>query len=295
VLPPTADAATLTSHPRKGAMMHRTLRPRLVVLLALVALTVVPAVTFASHSWGNYHWARTSNPFTLKVGDNVTSTWDSHLDVAIADWNASSVLNLTEVAGQARGKNCRPTDGRIEVCNGTYGNNGWLGIAQIWITGGVHITQATTKVNDTYFNTPTYNTPAWRQFVMCQEIGHDFGLDHQDVNFNNANLGSCMDYTNDPDGPPSNEHPNAHDYDQLETIYAHLDDFTTIKAVRAQSQEIRDLDLSHPSTWGRIVKASPGGRIALFELDFGAGNKVLTYVILADEAAGEEPGTRRDR
>ena len=62
---------------------------------------------------------------------------------------------------------------------------------------------------------------------MCQEIGHDFGLDHQDENFSNPNVGSCMDYTNDPDGGdpygPSNEHPNLHDYDQLETIYSHAD------------------------------------------------------------------------
>jgi hypothetical protein len=32
-----------------------------------------------------------------------------------------------------------------------------------------------------------------------------------------------MDYTDDPDGPPSNEHPNAHDFEQLETIYNHID------------------------------------------------------------------------
>jgi hypothetical protein len=58
---------------------------------------------------------------------------------------------------------------------------------------------------------------------MCQEIAHDFGLDHQDEAFSNPNLGSCMDYTNDPDGPPSNEHPNAHDFEQLAAIYAHSD------------------------------------------------------------------------
>jgi predicted Zn-dependent protease len=58
---------------------------------------------------------------------------------------------------------------------------------------GSHIVQGTTKVNDTYFNTATYNTRAWRQLVMCQEVGHTFGLDHQDETFNNPNLGSCMD------------------------------------------------------------------------------------------------------
>ena len=116
------------------------------------------------------------------------------------------------MAGRSKG-NCKPTVGRIEVCNGNYGNNGWLGIAQIWITGGVHITQATTKLNDTYFNTPTYNTPAWRQLVVCQEVGHNFGLGHQDENFDNVNLNTCMDYTSDP---ASNQHPNNHDYWQLD-------------------------------------------------------------------------------
>jgi len=195
--------------------MRKTLLPA-GVIFGLMMLFVGTAA--ANHSWGNYHWYRTSNPVVLQVGDNVNSTWDSRLNAAISDWNASSVLDLRKATGQAR-KNCKATAGRIEVCNGTYGNNGWLGIAQIWASGD-HITQAITKVNDTYFNTSKYNTSAWRQLVMCQEIGHDFGLGHQDENFSNANLGTCMDYTSDPS---SNQHPNTHDYDQLELIYGHLD------------------------------------------------------------------------
>lgn len=175
---------------------------------------------------GSYHWARTANALNLSVGDNVSSTWDPYLDGAIADWSASSVVKLTKVSSAKDPVSCSPTSGRIEACNSAYGSTGWLGIAQIWASGS-HITQATTKVNDTYFNTATYNTPAWRSLVMCQEVAHGFGLDHQDENFNNTNLGSCMDYTNDPDGggayEPSNEHPNQHDFDQLASIYAHLD------------------------------------------------------------------------
>lgn len=49
----------------------------------------------ANHSWGGYHWARTSNPFTLKVGDNVSAAWDGYLDEAITDWSVSSVLKET--------------------------------------------------------------------------------------------------------------------------------------------------------------------------------------------------------
>ena len=66
--------------------------------------------------------------------------------------------------------------------------------------GRTHITQAITKLNDTYFNTAAYNTPAWRRLVTCQEIAHNFGLDHQDEAFDNPNLGLCMDYTSDPGG-----------------------------------------------------------------------------------------------
>lgn len=187
-----------------------------------LALAVV-GTALANHAWGNYHWARSSNPVSLDIGDNVSAGWDTYLNTAVSDWDQSTVLSLRGVAGGTTGSTCAPTSGRIEVCNAEYGTTGWLGVAQIWVTKGSHITQATTKVNDTYFNQAQYNTAAWRSLVMCQEVGHDFGLDHQDENFNNPNLGTCMDYTNDPDGPPSNEHPNSHDYEQLLLIYEHLD------------------------------------------------------------------------
>src|SRR5215218_7529378 len=210
----------------------------LAVLLALVAYS--PAAQ-ANHSWGNYHWARTSNPFTLKLADNVTSQWDTYLRTTSSDWSLSSVLDTRVVGGRTSSATCSPTSGRVEVCNAAYGENNWLGLAQIWISSRQHIVAGTTKVNDTYFNTATYNTPPWRNLVMCQEVGHTLGLDHQDEIKNNANLGTCMDYTNDPDGgaggasetDPSNEHPNKHDYDQLVTIYSHLDSTTTVAPASA--------------------------------------------------------------
>jgi hypothetical protein len=253
------------------------------MLVLIFALAAFPGSVGANHSWGGYHWARTANPFTLKVGDNVSSAWDAYLDTAIADWSQSAVLDLTKVAGGARAKNCRPTSGRIEVCNARYGNTGWLGIAQIWITGGVHITQATTKVNDTYFDTPTYNTPAWRRLVMCQEIAHDFGLDHQDEGFGPPNLGTCMDYTNDPDGGgaygPSNEHPNAHDYEELGIIYAHLDSTTTVGSMPTG---FANADVHAVENWGAKVRESANGRSAIYVRDFGNGFKIITHVFWAE-------------
>jgi hypothetical protein len=246
-------------------------------LLALVAapLTALAITTpaQASHSWNGYHWARMSNPFTLKVGDNVSSTWDTYLDTSISDWNASRVLDLTKVTGAAKGRRCRPTSGRIEVCNATYGNNGWLGLASINVSGK-HITAGTTKVNDTYFNTAKYNTPAWRNLVMCQEIGHDFGLDHQDEDMGNPNLGTCMDYTNNPE---TNQHPNQHDFDQLEEIYSHLDSTTTVDASAARLPQVSDA----PSSWGQLVAGSRASGRSTYVRDFGQGQHVVTHVIWA--------------
>src|SRR5262249_33756998 len=155
-------------------------------------------------------------------GDNVSAEWQSMFDTAVADWTSSSVMNLTVVAGTSN-KRCSATAGTVQVCNGKYGNNGWLGLAQIWLTNG-HISQGTAKMNDTYFNTPTYNNPNERLHVMWQEVGHDFRMDHQSTD--GSSLNTCMDYfsnTGANAGSTLSTHPNQHDYDELVIIYTHLD------------------------------------------------------------------------
>lgn len=257
------------------------------VLVSMLALPVTVGATpstdqsngeagIESHTWGNYHWARTANPFTLMLGDNVNKTWDGHLATASNDWSQSTVLDTDVVAGGTKSKPCKPTTGRVEVCNDKYGKNGWLGIAQISISGD-HITKGIVKVNDTYFTTNTYNTSEWRNMVMCQEIGHTFGLDHQDENFNNANLGTCMDYTNDPG---TNQHPNQHDYEQLNAIYNHYDSTATIGSL---SDIHAKGEFSTPAEWGKLIRTSADGHSALYLRDLGKGNKIITHVFWADQ------------
>ncbi len=192
---------------------------------ALSALVAAPAS--ASHSWNAYHWARTANPFTLKVGDNVSSVWDGVLDTADADWTASTVMDLAKVAGTS-GKRCSMTAGTVQVCNSTYGSTGWLGLASINLNG-THITQGSAKMNDTYFNTTTYNNPNEKAHVMCQEVGHTFGLGH--TSETGVSDGTCMDYFSNTGAnatSTASTHPNVHDYDTLSTVYAHLDASTTL-------------------------------------------------------------------
>jgi hypothetical protein len=203
--------------------------------LATIAVVAMSGFAAANHSWNGYHWPRTQNPFTLKLGDDVGTSWDAHLSAVSADWSRDQAdsswtdatppppgdyvgpnpLNTRVVAGSTTGRKCRSTASAIQVCDASYGNNGWLGLATVWVSGS-HIAKATVKVNDTYFSTTKYNTPSWRQSVMCQEVGHTFGLDHQDES--GADLDTCMDYSTTP-----NIHPDQHDYNELARIYQHLD------------------------------------------------------------------------
>ncbi len=243
------------------------------------------SVANADHSWDGYHWARTANPFTLQLGDNVSSTWDSYLGTTASDWSLSAVLDTAVATGATKASNCKAINGRVEICSSRYGNTGWLGIAQIWISG-LHIIKGTVKVNDTYFTTRTYNTPAWRNLVMCQEVGHMLGLSHQDEVFNNPNLGTCMDYTNNPS---TNQAPNQHDYDELVSIYdGHTDNISTIltssggtggnKKGKPEDVDQDDTNLDNPSAWGKAVRKDARGDNSVYVRDLGNGKKVFTFV-----------------
>jgi hypothetical protein len=103
---------------------------------------------------------------------------------------------------------------------------------------------------------------------VSREVGHTFGLDHQDVNFDNPNLGTCMDYTSNPDGPPANTHPNKHDYDELVTIYSHLDSFSTVGAAPVQAVAAGD----SAASWGTRVAGRATQGVATYVRDFGHGS-----------------------
>ncbi len=256
------------------------LRGAAVLITAMVMVGAVTLPADANNSWGNYHWARKANPITLRLGDNVGAAWDGYLATTSTDWTESPVLDTPVVRGRTSARTCGAVAATVQVCNSTYGTNGWLGVAQVWISG-THITQGTVKVNDTYFNTATYNTPAWRNLVMCQEVGHTLGLDHQDEIFTNPNLDTCMDYTNNP---LTNQHPNQHDYDQLAKIYAHRDATTTATAAATAGANARVGRGSEGERgeWGQLVRGSEDPRsVAAYQRELPDGEQVFTFVIWA--------------
>lgn len=245
------------------------------ITLFLIIANVAPSE--ANNSWGGYHWARTGNPFAVKLGDNLSASWKPYLTTASADWTQSTVLDTTVVAGAAKG-NCRPTSGRVEVCNRSYGFNGWLGVAQISVTDGTHITQGVVKVNDSYFDLAQYNNASEKLPVVCQEVGHTFGLEHQDTS--GASLNTCMDYYRNTSDDNKSTHPNQHDYDELVTIYTHLDGYTTIAAAAAPA--------AAPSAGGADENddgtprgASPS-RGSWYVEDQGGGRLLVTHIFWAE-------------
>ncbi len=194
------------------------------VVLMVLALTVP---VLAGHAWNGYHWDGTGTPLSLSLEENLSGAqWSGVLGQVESDWDVSGVLDLG-IVGPDGSSNCADplaitapaSPGRIEVCNGSYGENGWLGVARVWLgTDGAHITAAIAAVNDSYLGPgATYDNANARRHVLCQEVGHAFGLGHQQ----SPRKQSCM---NDRWGLTSSSFvsPDQHDYEELASIYAHL-------------------------------------------------------------------------
>ena len=240
------------------------------------AAGLIATPVFAVHSWNGYHWARTTTQVAPPVVNITNSTWSSRVASAVTDWNASTVIQSPYSTGTGNNRTCKPIAGKILVCNASYGQTGWLGIASIWLSSTGHISQGTTKLNDTYYAQAQYNTPAWRQAVTCQEIGHNYGLAHQDEDFSTDATNSCMEYTSIPAG---NEHPDQHDYDQLLSIYNHTDSASAAAATKAMPSQAAVGNSR--ADWGRQIGHHT------FERDLGNGNKVITDVLFVEHTHGK--------
>ncbi len=191
------------------------------VLGAAVVLTASMSAN-ASHTWNNYHWARTTSSFNLQVIDSVSTSWNDELSLALSQWSQSTKLDLSITSfddSSTTRKRCTAVTGKIKVCNAAYGNNGWLGLASINLDSGGHIVKGTAKMNDSY--SASFASQDERRHVMCQEVGHLFGLGHTSEDGSTQN--TCMDYSQSA----TSTGPNQHDYDQLVAQYGHTDSYNS--------------------------------------------------------------------
>ena len=212
-----------------AAMLRMPYGIRRCALTGLVLLgTATSATAYPTQSWNGYHWARTGE-LSLALGDNVSAAWKPFFTQAAARWTQADNIDFATTPGTTNAASCAPVYGTVQACSANYGATGWLGYATVWTGGGGFIVEATVKLNDYYFAQPYYNTDTWRAMTACQEIGHTLGLAHADVNRGNANLGTCMDYSNDPtgtlgtNGALANTAPSSVDFAALNGIYARVD------------------------------------------------------------------------
>lgn len=187
-------------------------RTRIGLLSALVAmLTLVGGgMAEASNSWNGYKWATADGVVDLRADvSDVQGEWAQVTGAVIADWDNSARINLNT---SPDGK-----QGVVTVRSDDYGATGWLGIAMVSLEGG-RITSGRVLLNDWYWSRGLVEGLPPRQHVLCQEMGHTFGLDHQSQSGR-----SCMN--DHPSELGRWVRPNAHDYEQLDAIYRHPDGY----------------------------------------------------------------------
>ena len=158
--------------------MKKILKTAIGAFIVFTLLFLNLQVAFA-HNWGQWHWHK--NPLHLWV-------YGSNQDEAVAairDWD--SHIQHMQLHTQFKGH----TD--ISVFGVNSGNTGWWGLATIvdysfdwwhlWTWSRIEHAHAT--YNSFYGGTTGTGAGSDVRGVLCQEIGHTFGLDH-------SNTGDCM-------------------------------------------------------------------------------------------------------
>lgn len=203
-----------------------------ILLIALAMFLLSAAAALANNTWNGYHWPDGADPhdgsISLTLVDDLNEYGTEYGDV-VDDWDSGSnggngPLSLSSSPGGVRPIACNNVAtgaagdaiaGTIHVCNDSYGRNGWLGLARIWVAPNGHIDASVALMNDSYMlEDPTYAVPNAAQHVLCQEIGHTFGLDHQGSPKKQSCMNSRWGLTD-----PNFVGPNQHDYDTLDEIY----------------------------------------------------------------------------
>jgi len=160
------------------------------------------------------HWPRGGNGLTITVINALSDEWQNTFALATEDWTngePDAIEIIEETAAYDR--DCEAPDGKVVVCNGDYGDSKWRGVNEALLDYKGDMVSSSARMNEYYLL--NMGLGAW-QYTMCHELGHTLGLGHTDENFDNADLGNCMDYTNNLN---VNKHPDNTNYELLFSLY----------------------------------------------------------------------------
>ena len=255
------------------------------VLVACVLTLSISGVASASHylrlSTGTIlHWksnSTTSTSRTVRLYDDMLSTttgerWRTWINSSRIDWDASARLSLPAGYFDSVATIDCPWSGTgVEVCNWSnyngYGNNGALyaGLAEFLVVSSAgHISRGRVRLDDANSGAsqPTWTcsdrfggTTACENYARataCQELGHEFGLDH-------VGGSTCMGngYFAASLGQLS---PNTHDISAIDSSHNHSDTSAAAAASITSTAETSAPSSAAPSD--RVIPIPPPGDCA---------------------------------
>ncbi|KAL7501682.1 hypothetical protein ACHAWT_009551 [Skeletonema menzelii] len=174
--------------------------------------------------WNEKYIKRNNGGLHLTLVNSLADSWQKEFEAAVADWSESDALTLeVEVLpvdeAWPNEKKCARQSGKQVVCDGNFGETGWVGINENEVQNG-RIISSVAKMNLFYLRNANF---FHRRFTMCHELGHGFGLAHTDENPYNKNLGNCLDYTDDPE---ENLLPGEVNFVKLREVYLEVEEPT---------------------------------------------------------------------
>ena len=160
-----------------------------------------------------YLWNTNGAPLTLPVKNALSDHWQPFFEKSIADWSINGTVAFT-ISNVPDEPECKAEDGFVKICNADYGETNWRGIAKLLVRNG-YLTSASIRMNDIYVVNTT-EAKEWQAYTMCRQLGLVLGLPNIDEDFDNEDMGSCLDYTLNPG---SNDLPGTKSIEKLIALY----------------------------------------------------------------------------
>jgi len=165
-------------------------------------------------------WNNKGNGLELEILNACNDEYQPFVETAVANWdNGYPIDSLTLYITRIPYENeCKSVTGKLKICNGDYGDTRWRGLNEVLLSPRWNtIVSSTALLNEYYLN---YESDFQKLYTTCHELGHGFGLPHWDENFFNADLGNCMDYTQNP---KTSYKPDTSNFLYLAQLYGGLE------------------------------------------------------------------------